>query len=170
MILSTDVKARTTWQTPSSTLAVKGRASRVCFPNESIWLRKLLPKRILKHRQITTDRDFANTALGSCVYLWKIYGVKVGMMSWNVTSLFGATMTRMKFDWHNAPYLVKSGKEKNLQYKSWHVLVFRYVFFSVHWVLLNTKTASNRRLIGSCTRSFHTFENGWHYAAFILIY
>ena len=77
------------------------------------------------------------------------------MMAWNVTSLFGATMTRMKFDWHNAPYLVMSGKEKNLQYKLWHVLVFRYGFFSVHWVLFNTETASNRRLIGSCTQSFH---------------
>ena len=51
------------------------RVCRVCFPNESIWLRKLLPKRILKHRQITTDLDFANTAFGFlCVPLKNLWG------------------------------------------------------------------------------------------------
>ena len=168
MILSTDVKARTTWQTPSSTLAVKGLLG-FAFPiNRSDW--NSFQKGFLKTGKQQRIVILLIQLLCSCVYLWKIYGVKVGMMSWNVTSLFGATMTRMKFDWHNAPYLVMSGEEKNLQYKLWHVLVFRYGFFSVHWVFLNTETASNRRLIGSCTRSFHTFENGWHYAAFVLIY
>ena len=50
------------------------RVSRVCFPNQSIWL-KLLPKRILKNRQTTTDRDFANTAfVFLCVPLKNLWG------------------------------------------------------------------------------------------------